>query len=130
MSFHAGRDGGEALEALRPLLMRTDAFDRALGPDELGATPALLDALARAGFEDVRRRGFALQNEEREEDIRAVSAPFSSPYPLAAVCLAGPSSRLGSGDLEGRLAGAARAAAGEIAALLFNAGPGLEGEPR
>ena len=264
MSFHVAGGGGEALEALRPLLMLADAFDGALGPGELGATPALLDALAGAGLvvrnpvsgryqlgpaaarladafypfspspyealrqlarpsveralaytgeavflsvrsghellyldavmpptavrmvgrpgdrdllyatsqgkvllaflpaarreaivqylrferltahtatdrrrflaelEEVRRQGFALQNEEREEGIRAVAAPVLSPsgYPLAAVCIAGPSSRLGGGDLEGRLAGAARAAAGDIAALLFTAGPGPEGGPR
>jgi DNA-binding IclR family transcriptional regulator len=77
-----------------------------------------------AELADVRRRGFALQNEEREEGIRAVAAPVLDPggYPVAAVCLAGPSSRLGSETLEGPLAAIALGAAKEMAGVLFAAG--------
>ena len=74
-----------------------------------------------AELEVVRERGFALQNEEREEGIRAVAAPVLDPggYPVASICLAGPSSRLGTGDLEGRLARAALAAARRVADLVY-----------
>jgi IclR family transcriptional regulator, acetate operon repressor len=84
-----------------------------------------------AELDEVRRRGFALQNEERENNIRAVAVPVLDPggYPVAAICLAGPSSRLGIGDLEGRLADTARTAAHQISELACGtAGVGRDGD--
>lgn len=81
-----------------------------------------------AELEVVRERGFAIQNEEREEGIRAVGAPVldRGGYPVASICLAGPSSRITSTDLEGRLVQAALAAALEIRGLLYRTGAGPE----
>ncbi len=39
MTFHPAPDGGDALEALRPLLMLADASDGALGPERAGRHP-------------------------------------------------------------------------------------------
>lgn len=122
---------GKVLLAFLPAALR-EAIVQYLRFERLTARTATDRRGFLAELEEVRRRGFALQNEEREEGIRAVAAAVLSPsgYPLAALCIAGPSSRLGSGDLEGRLAGAAQAAAEGIAALLLTSDSGREGEPR
>jgi DNA-binding IclR family transcriptional regulator len=122
---------GKVLLAFLPAAQR-EAIAQSLRFERLTARTASDRRGFLAELEEVRRRGFALQNEEREEGIRAVAAAVLAPsgYPVAALCIAGPSSRLGSSDLEGRLASAARAAAGDIAALLFTSGPGREGEPQ
>jgi DNA-binding IclR family transcriptional regulator len=120
---------GKVLLAFLPKAQR-EAIVQYLRFERLTARTAGDRRAFLAELDEVPRRGFALQNEEREEGIRAVSAAVQDPqgYPVAALCIAGPSARLGSGDLEGRLAAIARAAAGDIAALLFTAGARREGE--
>jgi DNA-binding IclR family transcriptional regulator len=84
----------------------------------------------RAAFEDeltrVRADGFAVQDEEREEGIRAVSAPVLDPsgWPVAAVCVGAPAFRRSLGEIRGPIAGLVVAAAREVAARLFGAEEG------
>lgn len=79
----------------------------------------------RAAFEDelarVRADGYAVQDEEREEGIRAVSAPVVDPngWPVAAVCIGAPAFRRSLAEIRGPMARLAVAAAGEVAARLF-----------
>jgi DNA-binding IclR family transcriptional regulator len=97
--------------------------------------------LAEAELADVRRQGWAASVAEREPGVASVSAPVfataltpdgaqsaaadappgsppgSSPPPLAALCVSGPVSRLGSGPGD-KLAGRVVAAAAELTGLL------------
>ncbi len=82
---------------------------------------ALEDELAR-----VRANGFAVQDEEREDGIRAVSAPVldRSGWPVAAVCIGAPAFRVTLHELEERFAPLVVDAGHEIAGRLF--APGAE----
>lgn len=126
--LHATSQGKALLAFLPPA--RRDEIVQYLRFEQITAHTVTDRKRFLAELDEVRRRGFALQNEERENSIRAVAAPVLDPggYPVAAICLAGPSSRLGTGDLEGRLADIARAAAQQIAELAYHtAGVGRDG---
>ncbi|MBT9329879.1 IclR family transcriptional regulator [Paracidobacterium acidisoli] len=60
-------------------------------PKTLGSKEALLKSLER-----VRRRGYAIDDEEIEVGVRCVGAPIfnESRYPIAAVSISGPASRI------------------------------------
>jgi DNA-binding IclR family transcriptional regulator len=72
-------------------------------------------------LEHIRSAGFAIQDEERETGIRAVTAPVLDPsgYPVAALCIGAPAFRVPRREIIGRLAPLAMEGAREIAALLY-----------
>jgi IclR family transcriptional regulator, acetate operon repressor len=126
--LHATSQGKALLAFLPP--GRRDEIVQYLRLDRITAHTLTDRKRLLAELEQVRLQGFALQNEEREPGIRAVAAPVldSLGYPIAAICLAGPSSRLGSSDLEGRLADIATAAARQIGVAVQGARAGGEGD--
>jgi DNA-binding IclR family transcriptional regulator len=98
---------------------------------EVAALPALTGATDRtitdptsllADLEQVRDRGWALNDEERNPGVRAVGAPvLVAGRAAAAIAVQGPTVRLGDASLE-RVATALVAAAAEVAPLLATTG--------
>jgi DNA-binding IclR family transcriptional regulator len=81
-----------------------------------------------AELEHVRSDGFAIQDEEREIGIRAVTAPVLDPsgYPVAALCIGAPAFRVSRREMVEKLALVAMEGAQEIAAMLYS--PAAEDE--
>ncbi|TNC22393.1 IclR family transcriptional regulator [Amycolatopsis alkalitolerans] len=85
----------------------------------LGPRTITSRAAFAAEIDSVRRKGFAVADEEHEAGIRAVGVPICGPdgVAIAALSTAGPAYRLSVAELEGFVP-ALRAAARELAALL------------
>ena len=66
-------------------------------------------------LEEIRKNGFALDDEEREIGVTCIAAPVFSDtnYPIAAVSISGPTSRIQEKDIS-RLSGLVKAAAQKI----------------
>jgi len=69
-------------------------------PHSIGSREALFDAL-----EEVRDRGYAIDDGERLEGLRCIAAPIkdSSDEVLGAISVSAPASRVSDDDLHGRL---------------------------
>jgi IclR family pca regulon transcriptional regulator len=82
------------------------------------------DAL-RAEISEVRRKGFAIDDQETEDGLYAISVPILDPegHVRAALAVSGPASRLGADRVASTVETLSRSA-GEIAGRLFRADVG------
>ncbi|MCM8748939.1 IclR family transcriptional regulator [Thermomicrobiaceae bacterium CFH 74404] len=109
---------GKALLAFLPTIQRDDVLSRITLIKR--ARNTILDpARLLAELEDIRARGYALDNVENEEGIRCIAAPIlnASQYPIAAISVSGPETRL-TDDRVQDVAPAVKEAATQIAAQL------------
>lgn len=87
--------GGKAIAAFLPeneqisLLSRTSFF-----PYTKNSCSSVLQL--KENFDEIRKKGFALDNEEREIGVTCIAAPIfnEADYPIAAVSISGPTSRI------------------------------------
>jgi IclR family transcriptional regulator, acetate operon repressor len=85
-------------------------------PSTITSTAALQEAMY-----DIRRDGYAVNFEEREQGVRSVAAPVfdAAGNVVASVCLGGPIFRISEDDLRGKFADLACATAAAISAEML-----------
>ena len=86
---------GKAMLAFLPSEMQTEIMGRIRFVRYTHRTLMTPEALLRS-LERVRRRGYAIDDEEVEEGVRCIGAPILNEmgYPMAAVSVSGPTSRI------------------------------------
>ncbi len=105
---------GKALLAWLPALRREAILERLELRPHTAHTIADLSTLRKA-LEEIRERGYAVDDEEFDEGVRCVAVPVGPlGAPIAAISVSGPASRLGRPRL-GELAPLLRRGAGELA---------------
>lgn len=93
---------GKAMLAFLPADAATDIIARIRFTRFTPRTLCTPDALLRS-LERVRRRGYAIDDQEVEVGVRCISAPIldESGYPMAAVSVSGPTSRITQQSVSG-----------------------------
>lgn len=105
---------GKALLAWLPVPRREAILERIDLRPHTVHTIASADALRKA-LEEIRERGYAVDDEEFDDGVRCVAVPVGPlGAPIAAISVSGPASRLGRPRL-GELAPLLRRGAGELA---------------